>query len=303
MSEPAHEPEVPVELRPVGSTVAGDGPGDDSELFDVAAQPRLRAYLRQLWAYREFAITIPLGQLRARSQHTSLGRAWYLLNPLLLIAIYYAIFEVVLGIESRRGVPDYLPFLTVGVIVYSYTRSTVQSGATSLTASQRLVRSLRFPRTILPFGVMVAQTSTHLYAIAVLLVALIPMGQFPSWRWLLLPVALLLQGTINLGLTMYAARLTFTFPDLTNLLPFMLRLGLYVSGVLIPINAELITNDLVRTILQLNPIYNVLEIHRQLLLGYPHDAWPWIASVSWAVLLLVTSSIYFRAAEDRYASG
>lgn len=303
MSEPASEPEVPAELRPVALTALGDDPEAHNGLFDVAARPRLHAYLRQLWAYREFAMTIPLGQLRARSQHTSLGRAWYLLNPLLLIAIYYVIFEVVLGIQARRGVPDYLPFLTVGVIAYSYTRSAVQSGATSLIASQRLVRSLRFPRTILPFGVMVAQTSTHLYAIAVLLVALLPMGQVPSWRWLLLPVALLLQATINLGLAMYASRLTFTFPDLANLLPFALRLGLYVSGVLIPINAALITNDTLRTILQLNPLYNVLEIHRQLLLGYPYDAWPWIASVGWALVLLVTGSIYFRAAEDRYASG
>ena len=303
MSDPAREPVVPAELRPVAPTASGDDAHGDEGLFDVAAQPRLRAYFRQLWAYREFAMTIPLGQLRARSQHTSLGRLWYLLNPLLLIAVYYAIFEVVLGIEERRGVEDYLPFLSVGVIAYSYTRSSVQSGATSLIASQNLVRSLRFPRTILPFGVMVAQTSTHLYAIAVLLIALLPMGQFPTWRWLLLPMALLLQGTINLGLAMYAARLTFTFPDLTNLLPFVLRLGLYVSGVLIPINADLIANDLVRTILQLNPVYNVLEIHRQLLLGYPYDAWPWIANVIWAALLLVTGSIYFRAAEDRYASG
>jgi len=303
MSDPAYEPVVPAALRPMAPKAAGDEAGGDEGLFDVAVQPRLRAYLRQLWAYREFAMTIPLGQLRARSQHTSLGRTWYLLNPLLLIAIYYTIFEVVLGIEERRGVEDYLPFLTVGVIAYSYTRSAVQSGASSLISSHRLVRSLRFPRTILPFGVMVAQTSTHLYAIAVLLVALIPMGQFPTWRWLLLPVALLLQGVINLGFTMYAARLTFTFPDLANLLPFVLRLGLYVSGVLIPINAQLITNDVVRTMLQLNPVYNVLEIHRQLLLGYSWDAWPWIATVSWAVALLVTGSIYFRAAEDRYASG
>ncbi len=302
MAEPAREPEVPAELQPVGFT-EGDTATDDPGLFDVAAKPRLRAYLRQLWSYREFALTIPLGQLRARSQHTSLGRVWYLLNPLLLIAIYYVIFEVVLGIEERRGVDDYLPFLSVGVIAYSYTRSAVQTGATSLITSQRLVQSLRFPRTILPFGVIVAQTSTHLYAIVVLLVALIPMGQLPSWRWLLLPVPLLLQAVINLGLAMYAARLTFTFPDLVNLLPFVLRLGLYVSGVLIPINADLITNDPLRTILQLNPLYNVLEMHRQLLLGYPYDAWPWIAGLGWAIILLLTGSIYFRAAEDRYASG
>jgi teichoic acid transport system permease protein len=271
-------------------------------LHDAGAPVSLRRYGQQVWAHREFAMMVPLGQLRARSQDTVLGRAWYLLNPLLLIGVYYLIFEVALGIEERGGVEDFLPFLTVGVITYAYTRGTVQSGATSILSNRRLVHTLGFPRVILPFGVLVAQTSTHLYAAAAMLLLVLPMGVTPTWRWGLLPVVVALHAVMNLGLALFAARLTFHFPDVANFLPFALRLGLYASGVIIPINATLIPASGLRTVLQTNPLYTIIDVHRQLILDAPLDARSWVLSVVWAGLFLVVGLQYFRRAESRYSN-
>lgn len=300
MTKNAATPEVPEHLRPV------QPPGDEVDLAaedglrSLGTRASLRTYLSEMWAQREFAATVPLGQLAAKNQDTVLGSAWNLINPLLLIAIYYFIFGVVLGIEERRGVDDYLPFLTVGVIAYNYTRASVHGGALTIVKNRKIVSSLYFPRAILPVSAMIAQTTAHLYAVAPMLAMVLLMGVRPSWSWLLLVPATLLHLVLNLGMAFFVARFTFHFRDFEKLLPYALRIGFYVSGVLIPINADLITDDTLRRVLELNPVYLVIETTRQAVLPTPVRSATWLAAGAWALGLLVIGFAYFRRAEGSY---
>lgn len=303
-SEPVAVPEVPDNLVPRDWRDDHFGVlAEQAHLRDAGGPVSVREYLARMWSFRHFMQLVALGRHEARHQSTRLGRLWYLINPLLLILIYYLLFAVVLGIEDRRGVDDYLPFLTVGVITYGFTRSSVHAGALALGRGAALVRSLSFPRAILPLGSVIGQGVPHLYAVVVMLAVLPVMGQAPSVRWLLLPVVLVVQAVLNLGLAFIAARLTFEVPDLVNLLPFVLRLGLYVSGVLVPINEALFPRDGVRWLLQANPVYSVLEMTRQVLLDGPLDAAPWAIGVAWSLVLLTGGFAYFRRNEYRYSGG
>lgn len=294
-------PDVPRELQPDSGSVRRDL--DDASLAQLrtlGTRTPLSSYLREMWERREFATTVPLGQLAAKNQDTALGAAWNLLNPLLLIGVYYVIFQVILGIEERRGVEDYLSFLTVGVIAYNYTRSSVHGGALTIVKNRQIVSTLYFPRGILPVSAMIAQTTSHLYAVVPMLGILLLTGVSPSWSWLLLIPATLVHLVLNLGLAFFVARITFHFRDFEKLLPYLLRLGLYASGVLIPINAELIPQTALRTVLELNPVYLVIEITRQALLTTPLEARPWGLAVAWAGALVVLGFLYFRRAENSY---
>ncbi|MFP4634629.1 MAG: ABC transporter permease [Nitriliruptoraceae bacterium] len=271
----------------------------------VGAKLPLREYLRELWRRREFAITVPLGELRAQNQDTTLGQLWNLINPLLLIAIYYFIFGLVLDVEGRRGVDDYLPFLIVGVITFNYTRSSMQSGARMIVKNRRLVQSINFPRAILPISSIVAETISHLYALPVMMVLLLltNLGSsevIPTWRWLLVIPIVAVQALFNLGLAMVVGRLSFHFRDVQNFMPYALRLWFYMSGVLIPITADVIDNDTIRFILQLNPAWSIIEIMRDALLYQTTAGWKWGLALGWTVVLLIGGFIYFRRAENEY---
>ncbi len=275
------------------------------QLRRVGAKLPLRDYIRELWRRREFAITVPLGELRAQNQDTSLGQLWNLLNPLFLIAIYYFIFGFVLGVEGRRGVEDYLPFLIVGVITFNYTRSAMQSGARMIVKNRRLVQSINFPRAILPISSIVSETISQLYALPVMLILLLLTNLtdsvvIPTWYWLLLPLILVIQALFNLGLAMTVGRFAFHFRDVQNFMPYALRLWFYMSGVLIPITEELIANDTLRFILQLNPAWSIIEISRDALLYQMAVGWKWGLAGGWTVLLLIGGFLYFRQAENEY---
>lgn len=292
LPDPVAAPELP-------DDVTGRWP----QLRPIGSRYRLRDYLAEMWRRREFAITVPLGQLRAQNQASALGQVWHLLNPLMLIGIYYLIFGVILGVEGRRGVEEYLPFLIVGIITYNYTRSTVQAGAKMIVKNRKLVSSINFPRAILPVSAVVAESVSHLFAVPVMLVmALLVGGQptAPRWSWFLLVPILLVHAAFNLGLAMIVARLTFHFRDVQQFLPYLLRLYLYASGVLIPINADLITHDGLRSVLQANPMFHLIEMSRAAVIGSTPHPWVWVLGPAWAVGLLVAGFWFFRNAESEY---
>jgi teichoic acid transport system permease protein len=275
------------------------------QLRRVGTKLPLRDYLRELWLRREFAITVPLGELRAQNQDTSLGQLWHLLNPLFLIGIYYFVFGIVLDIEGRRGVDDYLPFLIVGVIIFNYTRSSMQAGARMIVKNRRLVQSINFPRAILPISSIVSETVSHLYALPVMLVLLLSTNFLdstvvPSFWWLLLIPITVIQALFNLGLSMAVSRFAFHFRDVQNFMPYAIRLWFYMSGVLYPITSDLIETVWIRRLLQLNPAWSIIETARDALLYQRAVWWVWALAFGWTVFALVVGFAYFRRAENEY---
>ncbi|MEE8602939.1 ABC transporter permease [Euzebya tangerina] len=298
-SAPARlEPAVPEHLVPSADPVTAS---DDAELRRLGERLSLRRYLAEVWSFREFAAIGPVAQMRAESSETRLGTAWNLINPLLLVAVYYLIFQVILGIEERRGVSNYLPFLTVGILAYNFLRRSTQSGSKSIIKGRKMMQSIYFPRVILPMSATVTQLLSYFWSIGAMVILLPIMGVRPSRMLLLFPVALILQLVMNFGLSFLAARLTFHFRDFENLLPFLLRVGTYISGVLIPINPDIISNDLLRGALRVLPTSAIVDVVRQTLLDdYAFDPVSWILAGVWSVVLMTVGFWWFTRAENEY---
>jgi teichoic acid transport system permease protein len=268
-------------------------------LRSIGTRPSLRAYLRDLWLWRNFILTVPMNELRAQNQDTLLGQIWHLLNPLFLAMIYYVIFGLILGI-SRGGVENYSAFLIVGVIVFNYTRTSVRSGAKVIVTNRKLVQTINFPRAALPLSTMIEGIVSHSFGLAVMWIVLMVTGVRPSMTWLLVVPLILLHSVFNLGLVLFTARFTFHFRDVQNFLPYVLRIWFYVSGVLIPIEARFVTQPNARAILQANPVYIIIEIARDAFIDGTYDLQKWLIASAWAVGLLLAGFLYFRRAESEY---
>src|SRR6476661_5359838 len=49
-----------------------------------------------------------------------LRQVWQILTPLLNVAVYYLIFGLILN--TKRGVPDFIAFLVIGVFIFNFTQ-------------------------------------------------------------------------------------------------------------------------------------------------------------------------------------
>ncbi|MEU9174025.1 ABC transporter permease [Streptomyces sp. NPDC048420] len=273
------------------------------------ARPSLPAYVRQLWARRHFITAFATAKLTAQYSQAKLGQVWQVMTPLLNAAVYYFIFGVLLG--TKRNVPDYVPFLVTGVFIWTFTQSSIMAGTRAIAGNLGLVRALHFPRAALPISFALQQLQQLLFSMAALVVILLCFGVPVAASWLLAIPALVLQSTFNAGVSMIMARMGAKTPDIAQLMPFILRTWMYVSGVMWSIDKLAKGHhdwpSWVVPVLQANPAAVYIDLMRYSLIDsfhasqLPHHVWA--IAVGWALVAGVGGFIYFWKAEETYGRG
>lgn len=267
-------------------------------LKQLGVKPSFRKYLADIWAKRDFAWTVPVGELKAMHMNTVLGSAWHLLNPLLLAVVYFLVFGVFFG--ARDTVDNYVGFLTIGILVFTFTQKSLAAGSRTLIANFPLIQSVTFPRIVLPFASVLGEVIAHLPAVLAMIVVVVLTGEPLAWAWLLLVPAVLLQAVFNLGIAFVSGRLTFHFRDTQQLLPFVTRLWMYLSGIFYTI--DVVPSEF-RPAFELNPLYVFISLVRDALLDGRADGRTWLLAVAWAFALAVVGFFFFRGKETEYGRG
>ncbi len=272
------------------------------------ARPSLVQYVRQLWARRHFITAFATAKLTAQYSQAKLGQLWQVANPLLNAAVYYLIFGLLMG--TSRGVPDYVPFLVTGVFVWTFTQSSIMAGTKAISGSLGLVRALHFPRASLPLSYCLQQLQQLLFSMIALVVILLAFGIPVAASWLLVVPALLLQFTFNAGVAMAMARIGAKTPDISQLMPFVLRTWMYASGVMFSIDQVLAGKDIpswARVLLEYNPAVVYIDLMRFALIdSFQGSQLPdhvWAVALGWALLAGIGGFIYFWKAEETYGRG
>ncbi|MFE9452714.1 ABC transporter permease [Streptomyces sp. NPDC006739] len=304
MSQVLHTP--PQTPAPVGDDLAALAARHG--LAVSGARPSLPAYVRQLWARRHFITAFATAKLTAQYSDAKLGQMWQVMNPLLNAAVYYFIFGVLLG--TKHGVKDYVPFLVTGVFIWTFTQSSIMAGTRAISGNLGLVRALHFPRAALPISFCLQQLQQLLFSMAALVVILLCFGIPVAASWLLAIPALVLQFVFNAGVSMIVARMGAKTPDIAQLMPFVLRTWMYVSGVMWNIT-KLTKSDhlphVVTVVLQSQPAAVYIDLMRYALIDSFHakqlPPHVWAAATGWALLAGVGGFIYFWKAEETYGRG
>ncbi|WP_443056013.1 ABC transporter permease [Streptomyces sp. NBC_00239] len=272
------------------------------------ARPSLAEYTRQLWGRRQFITAFASARMTATYSTARLGQVWHLMTPLLNAAVYYFIFGVVLN--QSRHTPQFIPYLVIGVFTWDFFSSALNSGTRAVSGNLGLVRALQFPRASLPISTVVQLFQQLMVTMAALLLILLAFGQRPRASWLLALPALFLLAVFCAGCAMAMARVGSRIPDITQLMPFVLRTWMYFSGVMWNIGYTLQSQHLpqvVTTAFQWNPAALFIDLMRFALLDsfhrgqLPHHAWPLAAA--WALLACVGGYVYFWKAEEVYGRG
>jgi teichoic acid transport system permease protein len=278
-------------------------------LHPLGERPSLRDYLRQVWERREFALSSAIGDLRAQHMDTTLGNVWHLLNPILMIAIYYLVFGVILDIS--RGLDNFIGFLTIGIMAYQWSQKSITQGSRTIIGNEGLIRSLQFPRALLPVAAILKETLAFLPGVVLMVAVMLITAEPVTPAWAIVVPAFALHVTFNLGVALVLARVADRFRDTVNLLPFVFRLGFYGSGVIFAVDtrfSDVFEHAWVVWVFIANPFYALLGLWREALMTTytitTHDVkWLWISAIGWTVVALGVGLVVFRAGEKEYGRG
>jgi teichoic acid transport system permease protein len=230
-----------------------------------AERPPVFAYITEVWRRRHFVMAFATARNIAMYTEAKLGQIWQVLTPLLNAGVYFLIFGLLLHIN--RGIPNYLAFLVTGVFVFNFTQRAFISSSSVITDSLPLIRALQVPRASLPLAYVMIELQQMFLSMVVLVAIVLATGEPVTWYWLLVIPALLFQTIFNVGVSMLVARLGSQVNDFSQLLPFLMRTWLYVSGVLFSIQTlDIKSYRWAVTLLELNPAALYITLMRNALL-------------------------------------
>lgn len=238
-----------------------------------------RPVFREIWAYRELLRSLIVRNLKVKYQRSVLGFVWTLLNPLLTIAVLTLVFTYVVKIP----LPGYWAFVFSGYFVWNFMLQMLSSATYVLAEHAALRRSVAFPSEVLILATAASRLVEFLIemVIAVVFLVLIHHHHIPA-PIVLLPLLILIQVLLAIGLTMPIATLSVFYSDVQHALPIVLLMLFYLSPVFYP--ASLVPESL-RTLYLLNPVAGLLTLYHEVLYA---GQWPsaWLLGGATAVALL-----------------
>jgi ABC-type polysaccharide/polyol phosphate export permease len=234
---------------------------------------------------------------------TVLGQVWWVLDPLLQMAIYVVLVEIIFN----RGTPDYPLFIFAAILPWKWLSISLGSATGSITGREGLIRQVQFPKIVLPAGAVVAGTvSFAISLIALGMMYILFLDRLSPWL-LTIPIIAIVQFTFSLGFGIVLSAVNTFYRDVQNLLGHIMRLWFYASPGLWSFQDHLQEPSLLRTILGLNPMAPILESYRNVIYGNldgshsPPDVLGLGLAFAASCVLLVLGILLFKRMEPAFA--
>lgn len=253
--------------------------------------------LREVWRYRELLYFLVWRELKIRYKQASIGIGWAILQPVIALLIFTAIFGYFARMPSD-GLP-YAAFAYTALLPWTYFSEAFRRGGTGLVDDADLIRKIYFPRLIIPMAMVVAPLVDFMLSFVVLLGLLSWYGIWPTLHIFFLPLFLMIEMLLALAVALWLGPINVRFRDIKHTLPFLIQIGMYASPVVYPVS---IVPERWKLLYSLNPMVGVIEGFRWALLGKQNPDFQVMAiSVLLILLVLLGGIIYFKKMERFFA--
>lgn len=247
----------------------------------------LAARVGALVAHRRILWLLIRRDLKVRYAGSFLGYVWTVLDPLMMVLIYWFVFSVIFS-TKRAGEEPFILYLAFGQLAWQFFNGAVNDSTKALTSEVRLVRSTRLPREIWVLKVVGSKGLEYVLSLPVLVLFMVIYRTAPSWHLALFPLAIVLQAVLLTGIGLILASATVLVRDLARVVKIVLRMLFYATPILYSV--QRVPDDYhLRELYALNPLSGIIDLYRASVFS-DQMAGPWTMGgavvISFAILFL-----------------
>ncbi|HYK95360.1 MAG TPA: ABC transporter permease [Candidatus Dormibacteraeota bacterium] len=263
---------------------------------EVASRRRLIRYLVQ-------------ADMKKRGSDTVLGNVWWILDPLLQMAVYLVFVSII----ARSQAKDYPLFIFAAILPWKWYSSVVADSTTSVVRQGQLIRQIAFPKLVLPIATATAGVVGFAWGLIPLIgvMFLYPDRITPMLLWV--PVIAVVQYAFSIATAILLSALNVFFRDLGNVAGHVLRLWWFLSPSLYSLatfeNLKFVQDRAyLKVVFRLNPFSILFEAYRSVIYGtsdgglpVPPDVVSLVALFLVSVVLIGLAAIFFKRVEPDFA--
>ena len=225
--------------------------------------------IRELYRYRALIIVLVSRDLKARYRGSVLGFLWSMLNPFLMMLVYWLVFSIYL----RNGMQNYHVYLFCGLLPWLWFSASLLEGCGSIISGANLVKKVMFPAEILPLVVVISNLIHFFFGLPILIVFLVVYRITPGLNLSAFPLVVIIQFMFTFALVLALSALAVHLRDIQQILTNIVTLWFFMS----PIVYSLADLDLgskpaaVSMVMNLNPMKHVMEAYHRMFLQHMTD--------------------------------
>lgn len=204
-------------------------------------------------------ISLVRRELRGRYKGSVLGFLWTFVNPLLQLLVYTIVFSNII----RMGIEKYYLFLFVALIPWIFFQSSLTSGSSCVLNQKDMVKKIYFPREVLPIAHVTTNFVNMLLSFIVIFIVLAFSGITPNFVAILyLPIIMIVEYILSLGIALIASSVTVYFRDLEHILGIVGMAWMYLTPIMYSID---IVPESIMPLFMANPMTPIIIAYRDIL--------------------------------------
>jgi ABC-2 type transport system permease protein len=255
----------------------------------------LKSIVASIYGYRELLKNLVLKDIKLKYRGSVFGFLWSLANPLLMVVVYTFAFTYIIRVKGEGFVFS----LMLGLLTWTFFTNSAAMSTGAIIDNSGLLKSVIFPRAILPIGTVLFNLAQYLLTVSVFLPAMMLWYRTPpAWPMLLFPVVLLLQVIFTIGVALILATATAFFRDVRHLLEVLLAMLFWTTPIIYTLDQ---VPERLRLIILMSPVSPFVVAYQQMFL---HRAWPdgtvWLIANVNAFGAFLVGALLFLAFEDRF---
>lgn len=241
--------------------------------------------------HRRLIASMVRRDIHGRYRGSMAGLFWTVINPLLLMLTYFFVFAVVLKVRfgpgpEAAGPINFLLYFICGMLPWLAFSEALARAPSVLLEHRTLVTRVLFPVEILPVNIAVSGLAGGFFALLVFLAGLLSFRHGVPVTALYLPVVLLAQVLLTIGLCWFLAALGVFLRDTGQFMTFLLTLWFFATPICYP-ESSLPASAL--ALFEKNPMYVMVRCYRAIFLDHTAPPWRplgWLAVFGLAAFLL-----------------
>jgi len=215
--------------------------------------------IEELWEYREMIVSLVKRDLKSRYKGSVLGFLWMFLNPLLQLSVYTVVFSTIM----KMGIDRFYLFMFVAFVPWLFFSTSLSAGTTVILSQQDMVKKIYFPREVLPLSFTISQFVNMLLSFLVIFAVIAFSGvKIDPVAVLYLPLVMLIEFVLALGITDMVSALTVYFRDLEHIMGILSMAWMYLTPVIYPVE---MVPERYAGLFYLNPMTAVTIAYRDIL--------------------------------------
>lgn len=215
----------------------------------------------ELYQSRHLIWKLAKNDFKKRYAGSYMGAVWALAQPIVTVAMYYVVFDVIMKNGINRGTDDvpFVLFLTAGLVPWFYFSEALNNGTNALLEYNYLVKKVVFKISVLPIIKIIAASFIHVFFVGVLLVVAAIYGYYPTIYTIQILYYSICLFIFVLALCYTTCSIVVFFKDLSQIINIALQIGMWATPILWNINT---LNSKWVVILKLNPLVYVVNGYR-----------------------------------------